>query len=106
MGCGNSSSINSVENKEKNTFVGQKVNPINQVQQIKPNNQKSNFKIQATPLQSNTNQYNINYSNTNTNQNTFKPNKNQNFSQVHKAKKKFEANYLGNKERKNILGNN
>ena len=105
MGCGNSSSINSVENKERNTSVGQKANLVNQVnqsQQVKQNNQRSNIKIQANPLQSNLNQYNINYSNTNTNQNTFKPNKNQNFSQVHKAKKKFEANYLGNKERKNI----
>ena len=104
MGCGNSSSINSVENKERNTSSGQKatqVNQVNQFQQIKPSNQKSNIKIQATPLQSNSNQYNINYSNTN--QNTFKSNKNQNFSQVPKAKKEFKENYLGNKERKNIL---
>ena len=104
MGCGNSNSINSVENKERNTSVGQKANLVNQVnqsQQVKPSNQKSNLKIQATPLQSNSNQYNINYSNIN--QNTVKSNQNQNFSQVHKAKKEFEKNYLGNKERKNIL---
>ena len=104
MGCGNSNSINSVENKERNTSVDQKANLVNQVnqsQQVKPSYQKSNIKIQATPLQSNSNQYNINYSNIN--QNTVKSNQNQNFSQVHKAKKEFEKNYLDNKERKNIL---
>ena len=104
MGCGNSNSMNSVENKERKTSVDQNTNLVNQVnqsQQVKPNNQRSNIKIQATPLQSNLNQYNINYSNTN--QNTVKSNQNQNFSQVHKAKKEFEKNYLGNKERKNIL---